>query len=608
MSESKPSFWHNAWNEPRRFFAWLALFSLVGAVIGYVIFASTDVTTQPSNPWIGKLLIYATAICLALFLLSISCFVLAWIPPLRRLMTWLLQRRFYALACLATLVALFYAEENWRGKRAWDNYRQEWEAKGERFDFASIVPPPVPAEQNFALTPIVYSSYGTMLDKQGHRKNPPDTNIVDRLAMSIYREGDYGNPNLNLGSWQEGQVVDLKPWQDYYRNPKPGLSEQKDISTNDFPASLQPQTPAADVLLALSKYDSAIEELSEAAKLPASRFPVDYDNEMPFDILLPHLAKIKAIAQVLNLRALAELEAGRPDKAFADLKLGFRCKESVANEPFLISHLVRIAVQSIMMQSVWQGLAEHKWSESQIAELEAGFAKLDYLADFRKSILGERAGSIAIIELFRRKRSANVWLELSGLTENTQLDKSPQQMLGTIGWCLAPEGSFYQTELAFVQMHQRWTLPLVDLTNRVVSPAINARLSSEFEESFVWRPLSVKNTLVRLMFPALGKAAKKFAIIQAQVDLARIGCALERHRIAYGNYPVSLAALAPKFLAKLPHDVITGEPLHYRREGDGYVLYSIGWNEKDDGGTVSVNKSGRADTDEGDWVWRVPVK
>src|SRR5207244_3238450 len=38
------------------------------------------------------------------------------------------------LACLAVLIALFYAEENWRGKRAWENYEREWEAKGEKFD------------------------------------------------------------------------------------------------------------------------------------------------------------------------------------------------------------------------------------------------------------------------------------------------------------------------------------------------------------------------------------------------------------------------------------------------------------------------------------------
>ena len=58
----------------------------------------------------------------------------------------------FGLACLATLIALAYAEEDWRGWHAWNQFKHEWEAKGEKFDLASSVPPPVPDDQNFALT------------------------------------------------------------------------------------------------------------------------------------------------------------------------------------------------------------------------------------------------------------------------------------------------------------------------------------------------------------------------------------------------------------------------------------------------------------------------
>jgi len=34
------------------------------------------------------------------------------------------------------------------GKRAWEKFKGEQEAKGERLDFASFVPPPVPDDQN----------------------------------------------------------------------------------------------------------------------------------------------------------------------------------------------------------------------------------------------------------------------------------------------------------------------------------------------------------------------------------------------------------------------------------------------------------------------------
>jgi hypothetical protein len=43
--------------------------------------------------------------------------------------------------------------------------------------------------------------------------------------------------------------------------------------------------------------------------------------------------------------------------------------------------------------------------------------------------------------------------------------------------------------------------------------------------------------------------------------------------------------LSPLFLENLPHDLITGKNLMYRRTANGrFLLYSIGRNEKDDNG------------------------
>jgi len=111
-----------------------------------------------------------------------------------------------------------------------------------------------------------------------------------------------------------------------------------------------------------------------------------------------------------------------------------------------------------------------------------------------------------------------------------------------------------------------------------------------------------------MMFPAISKAVEKFAAAQSQTDLALVACALERHRLAHGGYPDTLEELAPQYIAKLPHDVINGQPLHYRRTPDGlFVLYSLSWNEKDHGGQVALTKSGAIDRKNSDWVWRYPA-
>ena len=115
----------------------------------------------------------------------------------------------------------------------------------------------------------------------------------------------------------------------------------------------------------------------------------------------------------------------------------------------------------------------------------------------------------------------------------------------------------------------------------------------------------------QMLIPALTQSAKKTAIAQSYASMARIAIALERHHLAHASYPETLDALAPQFIAKLPHDVINGQPLKYRRtETGGFILYSVGWNEKDDGGTVVMGsgKTPSVDQNQGDWVWASEAK
>ena len=59
-------------------------------------------------------------------------------------------------------------------------------------------------------------------------------------------------------------------------------------------------------------------------------------------------------------------------------------------------------------------------------------------------------------------------------------------------------------------------------------------------------------------------------------------------------------------LTHVPADLINGQPLRYRRTADGhFLLYSVGWNEIDDGGAVIRKWDGQVDQDsrQGDWVW-----
>lgn len=606
MNERLKNFLHTTWHEPQRFFAWLTL--LCGVGIG-VILAGLPRFTAGLSP--ARVALLTLAWLLITFTLSALCLLLTCIPPIRRLLAAMLRRRFLVLAGLITLIALFYAEENWRGRRTWNQYRQAQEAVGIRFDLKSFAPPSVPDDENFAFTPVVASCYLEIMDEHGHH-HAFNTNVVNRLNFKLYYP-DFAAAQkvLKIGSWQKGTFTDLQPWQNYYRSQPttaaPTTAPAKSLADAPFPVMAQPQTPAADVLLALSKYDAPLAELRAAAKLPYARFPLEYDSAEPFGILLPHLASLKMTVTYLQLRSIAELDAGQTDPALADWKLGMRCVESLRSEPFLISQLVRIAGQSILTQPLWEGLARHQWNEAQLAAIETELARQDYLADFRTGMLGEQAGSIGSVEYLRHTRNFGEFASWTSTSDQNAMP-GPVELLYAMAFHLMPDGWFYQMELNLAQMHERYNLPLVDQTNRIISPTLNRQLATE--AGIRLEPKTVANMAARLFLPALGRASLKTAQCQTTVDEARIACALERYRLAHGQYPDSLDVLTPQFLAAVPHDLINGEPLHYRREADGrFTLYSVGWNHRDDGGTVVLRKgeTPSADPDQGDWVWTYPA-
>lgn len=591
MDEKPKSIWKKSWTGWRAIVIWLLVIALT-----FFLAVFMHVLGNWNTP-LGKNFAAAQSISLVAFVIAavITCgFVVVFVAnPLFRWLFWRHWRRtLFAFACFATLIALFYAEEDWRGKHAWEQFKREWEAKGEKFDRASVVPPPVPDDQNFALTPVVASSYLHLLDKSGHRIQPPDTNVINRLQMSPYGDNPWRTWPSN-GDWRVGRTSDLSAWQQFYRVLA--------AKTNLFAVPPQPQSPATDVLLALSRYDPTIEELRQAGRLPGSRFPLEYDKDDPAAMLLPHLAVLKGCAQVLQLRALAELQNGQTDQALADIKLVLRLVDSVRLEPILISHLVRIALVNIALQPVWEGLVGHCWSDAQLAELDRELAGLDFLSDYKLAMRGEMVLFQDGIFDYLRQHPEQL-PNFSG-----ESGSAPPPAVGHVISRLIPSGWFYQNQLHCARPMVEFYLPAADATQGIISPATIHRADSAIADATKHR--NPYNTIGTMLLPALGNAVKKFAFGQSSVNLARVAIALERYRLAHGEFPESLDSLTPQFIAKLPHDVINGQPLHYRRTDDGqFVLYSVGWNETDDGGTVGLTKDGNMDVSTGDWGWRYPVK
>jgi hypothetical protein len=183
-----------------------------------------------------------------------------------------------------------------------------------------------------------------------------------------------------------------------------------------------------------------------------------------------------------------------------------------------------------------------------------------------------------------------------------------------IGTVLIPHGWYYLEEVNYCQGFHTELGTGLDFENNRVSPAQFKSGDLAFQQmmaatGFAGTGLGIvlhHRVTARLLLPALNRAIMKTAAAQTAVNQAAVACALERYRLANDHFPEKLDALAPQFISPLPNDALTGEPYKYRRTDDGrFVLYSAGWDEKDDGGLPGKTLF---DERQGDWVWEYPAK
>jgi hypothetical protein len=224
---------------------------------------------------------------------------------------------------------------------------------------------------------------------------------------------------------------------------------------------------------------------------------------------------------------------------------------------------------------------------------------MDFCADARRVLHGERVlCGCGIIEYLRRSRG--------GFSQIT--DSGPSMGLAQAFVRVAPSGWFYLEELNLCRAFDAGLLSGIDVPGRQIHPAGGVREDEEVrarQASPEARLLLSHRFFAAFFVPGMVGVVQKPAYAQTAVDLAAIACALERWRLAHGQFPETLDSLAPGLMDPLPHDIINGRPLKYHRTTDGrFVLYSVGWNGTDEGGTVGLTKSGeRVDATTGDWVW-----
>lgn len=475
----------------------------------------------------------------------------------------------FVLAIIA-LIVFFYVEENWRGAHAWAVTKAKWEAKGESFDYKKFIPPPIPDDQNLAALPLFQMEPATHSDEPFYARPVA-------LEKAMRKSSDYVLPLT--GNWQRGELPDRKTIQD--------------AIAAEYAAVFKGIKPPQDTLAQFDALYAPITALSCESSRPVFLLKAHYEISPPFSRPLGAIADGIGLSRILTLHAVLAFQDQRSDLALGDIETNYKILEGIKRDPTLVGGLVAIGIAAITDDAIYGGLAQHDWSDAQLVELEHTLEPIDWLADSQFAMRSEAAETAANIDYFKRQpRSKQFhmiavpfpWLD-------GWLDQNKRQFI-----------DFHLDQLSTVDPHSHRAFPKIslELANNILRDS--DKWKSKLPWNF-WFSMAAKGEV---------HLVQKYVEAQVWLDEVRIACALERFHLAHGTYPSSLEALVPTYMDAVPHDIINGNPYRYQLRPDGtFLLYSVGWNEKDDGGVAvysDPNNNGHPtqDYDRGDWVWPTP--
>ncbi|MCO6439182.1 MAG: hypothetical protein J5J06_18990 [Phycisphaerae bacterium] len=303
--------------------------------------------------------------------------------------------------------------------------------------------------------------------------------------------------------------------------------------------------------------------LDQLLEKPLAYLHIPYKD--PMDIsgpVLPLISRLRFLSKAVYLDgALAGMD-GDDQHMVRDVRVMLRLSQSLYDEPVLLTHLVGTAIDAMAVRLVPDLLQIRVFPDSALAELQDVIDRQIASRSMRMALLGERAHALNFLSAIR---------SMSG--------KAPLLSWDTLvpwysAWYLS------QSRVDIMLYYSRL------IAAAETSPhALLAKARAEEKRSKKWRFLS---TFVSITAPSISNAVRLHLRSLAESRCVIAILASERYRLANGAFPQDLSDLVPAFLDALPADPFDGKPLRLKHEDDGaLVIYSIGENETDDGGSIN---------------------
>ena len=305
--------------------------------------------------------------------------------------------------------------------------------------------------------------------------------------------------------------------------------------------------------------------------------------------LLPATQQIRSIARLLTARAHLAIGEKRFQDAWSDILNCHRLGHMQARGSTLIDYLVGVAISNIANDAHVRFIQLTRPSTKTLLEMSRQYQELPpFPAPDAQMKITEK---VMLMDVFD-ELEAGRYEVLSIMTGDSSKTATLKNLaLSLVDWKFARlkalEAHAELEQHLAIKDHAQRAAAMSAFAKKYknkVNPAgvfdgylTNGSVSAALKET-------VSNSVISELLPATGAVnlAASRAFCRRQ-NLATFH-ALEIYRSIHNEYPESLAQLVPDLLPSSPNDVFSGKPLIYQRTADGFLLYSVGENGRDENG------------------------
>jgi hypothetical protein len=316
--------------------------------------------------------------------------------------------------------------------------------------------------------------------------------------------------------------------------------------------------------------------MQEASEKPCFRYG-DWSKNL-YDMKIPDAIKMINAIRLLGIDAVFKAEEGHVQEAIDQIRWAKNLVQKTLDEPLLITGLLALA-NTRYLQTCLMHIINGRDIDSDTLHM--------FIQDWDP-------------ELWRKKLARGIHGERVFLLENalTVLEGDMSVLDYKLGdriffWIIRPatKADVLWAQKMFDRVESASLLPYYEIkkSHKDITQDI---------ESIPW--------FFRLsggLFPNFSSAWLKEAILEAFMGTGQIALACKIYKNQEGHFPENIAELIPGILAEEPMDPFTGDPYIYKLHEDGFIVYSVGSNEKDDEGRATYQVTQLVMEKDDDWPW-----